>query len=149
MLTGKDKEALHEIVSIVLNDSDEYTAIFGYFNHWEKKGRTTTTYYYYYVVAFKSDELLVIPMNYDSGVFTADAPTKIDPNELSKVEYSKDAQVTEFYDKNNERVLSYLTPPITSNADAKECPVAIDQSQEVEKYSEFMRDFVLKCCKEA
>lgn len=59
----------------------------------------------------------MIPVSYDDGIFSAQQPMRVEREDLSKVEYNKAVQSTEFYDKNGERVLAFLSPEVTSNAD--------------------------------
>lgn len=141
--SGVDKIAFKKLMDTILNPEEQWTTMFAYFNNWEKKGRTITTYYYYYGIAFKDNELLVIPVSYGDGVFSSQEPMRVDRADLSKVEYNEDAECTEFFDKNGERILAFLSPKITSNADEKECPVAINQTREVKAYFAFIKMFAI------
>lgn len=138
-MSGVDKEAFKDMIARVLDPS--WTAIFTYHNYSERKGRTTTTYYYYYAIAFKGDELLVIPVGFDDGIFSAQQPWKLPKEALSKVDFTDNGYLTEFFNQSGASILEYQTLDVTSTIDKKKCPVAIDQKEELAAYIEFMKEF--------
>lgn len=141
--SGVDKKKLLDLVQKTIQDADFYTTVFATFYRWEKKGRYTTTYYYYYAVCFRENELIVIPVHPSGEGLRADDPMWVTSEQVKKIDVTKAGKTTsvEFFDAEKDRILALIVEHKTSNADKNECPLAINQQEEADKFNEFIEQF--------
>lgn len=156
--SGKDKKILQEIAARLLPQASDYTIVFA--NYWreEREGNWSHIEYFYYCLAYKEWEIVLIPLGKKTkGQFNPGEPMFFNAENLGEInldvtERFKRLSLTsaikeidqphELIGKDGERIVAFrVDETVESLLDRKECPVNIDQTEEVKKYQQFMSAF--------
>lgn len=144
-MDSEDKKKIRDIVDKLVPDAGEYMAAYAY---WELKnvgggGRTitTTTRYWYYAVAFKPGTIYVIPLSYRGNTVEHGEPICLNKENLGMVNAKAGESWASFYDLEGKEIVSLAVVFYNTKSD-KYHPVNIQQKEEQEAFTVFVKDFM-------
>ena len=136
--TGEDQKKIMEVAQKALPDCSSYTVAYAKYFTSKSVGNHTTSYYYNYVVAFRPGEMIVIPFKFAGKEIVAQEHFLLNHENVGNIKTKKDW--TTFFDKNGGEICTFGVSG-SNTADGKYFPLNIQQSDEAEKFKNFLETF--------
>lgn len=137
-----EKQKIQNIVKQTVPNSETYTIAYGTREEYSFGGGgrtvTSTTKYWYYGVAFKMDDLYLVPLSFDGGTISSSQPIHIAKNDLGMAKF-KNGLLT-MYGKDRKEFMN-LFVTASNTKDDKYHPVNIQQKEEAESFAQFAESF--------
>ncbi|MDE6619582.1 MAG: hypothetical protein K2K74_03650 [Lachnospiraceae bacterium] len=137
-----EKQKIQNIVKQTVPNSETYTIAYGTREEYSFGGGgrtvTSTTKYWYYGVAFKMDDLYLVPLSFDGGTLSSSQPIHITKSDLGMAEF-KNGLLT-MYGKDRKEFMN-LFVTASNTKDDKYHPVNIQQKEEAESFAQFAESF--------
>lgn len=136
--TGEDQKKIMEVAQNVLPDCSAYTVAYAKYFTSKSCGNHKTSYYYNYIVAFRSSEMVVIPIKFAGKEIVAQKHFVMNHENVGNIKTKKDW--TTFFDKNGGEICTFGVSG-SNTADGKYLPLNIQQPDEAEKFQKFLETF--------
>lgn len=135
---SEEKQRIKDIVKKIIPEGASYQAAYGTREELTLGGGgrriITTTKYWYYAVAFRAEDLYLIPLSFEGGDISYSQPIHFEKSDFGMAEAKNGYLI--LYDKDRKEIMT-LFVTASNTKDDKYHPVNIQQKEEAEAFAQY------------